>query len=239
MNLIMLFPEELPGEDSIVELRDRRHEHLRTVHRVSVGDLMTVGVLNGQIGTGEVLDISDASTRLSVRLQHDPPLPPPLVLILALPRPKTLRRMIIAATNFGIKEIYLINSWRVDKSFWESPQLDEENLRRYMLLGLEQAKDTILPKIEKRRLFKPFAEDELPAILQDRRAFVAHPYATAECPREPAGKLALIVGPEGGLIDYEIEKLQDCGVEAVSLGQRILRVEAAIPALLGRLLRTF
>jgi RsmE family RNA methyltransferase len=44
-----------------------------------------------------------------------------------------------------------------------------------------------------------------------------------------------VVGPEGGFIPYEIEKLQEVGVKAVTIGSRILRVETAIPALISRL----
>jgi RsmE family RNA methyltransferase len=45
----------------------------------------------------------------------------------------------------------------------------------------------------------------------------------------------LIIGPEGGFIPYEVEKMADSGAEPVALGERILRVETALTAALGRL----
>jgi RsmE family RNA methyltransferase len=64
---------------------------------------------------------------------------------------------------------------------------------------------------------------------------VAHPGSDRPCPRTIDGAFTLIIGPEGGFIPYEIEKLGACGVQPVQLGHRILRVETVIPFLMGRL----
>jgi len=102
-------------------------------------------------------------------------------------------------------------------------------------LGLEQARDTILPEVFLRPLFKPFAEDELPPLIKDTLSFVAHPGAPEPCPRDVRQPVTLAIGPEGGFIQYEIEKFMSCGFHAVHLGQRILNIEAAVPSLISRL----
>jgi RsmE family RNA methyltransferase len=135
----------------------------------------------------------------------------------------------------GIKEIYIIKTWRVEKSYWDSPMLSEENLYNQMITGLEQGKDTILPVISIRKRFKPFVEDELPGLIKDSQAFVAHPISTTECPRGINSPSVIAIGPEGGFIPYEIELLQKISFKPVMLGERILRVETALPYLIGRL----
>jgi RsmE family RNA methyltransferase len=135
----------------------------------------------------------------------------------------------------GIKRVFLINAWRVEKAYWKSPRLSSDNLRLQSLLGLEQARDTVMPQVEVRRFFRPFVEDELPAIAKDTLALVAHPGAARECPHNVQRAVTLVVGPEGGFIAEEIASLEHAGFEAVSFGPRILRVETAIPALVGRL----
>jgi 16S rRNA (uracil1498-N3)-methyltransferase len=134
-----------------------------------------------------------------------------------------------------VKRIYLINAWRVEKSYWKSPRLSEENLLAQRVLGLEQARDTTLPSIEVRRLFRPFVEDELPSIARDSLALVAHPTAAAECRRNVDQPVTLAIGPEGGFIEREIASLEAIGFTPVALGPRILRVETAVASIVGRL----
>ena len=134
----------------------------------------------------------------------------------------------------GVKRIFLINSWRVEKSYWKSPRLD--HLRDQAILGLEQARDTVLPQIEARRLFRPFVETELPAVAANTRAFVAHPGAREECPRHVQDPVTLAVGPEGGFIAEEVSSLQRIGFQPVTMGARLLRVETAVAALIARLM---
>ena len=64
---------------------------------------------------------------------------------------------------------------------------------------------------------------------------VAHPGAPEPCPRALAEPATLAVGPEGGFIAEEIASLERAGFAPVSIGPRVLRVETAVAALIGRL----
>jgi len=220
MNLLLLVPEDFIGPTR-VRIGGRR---LEEVNRIGATTLRA-GLIDGRMGTAEVV----ATGELEVHLDSDPPPALPLTLILALPRPKVLNRVIAGATSMGIKKIFLINAWRVEKSYWKSPKLD--HLRDQALLGLEQARDTMMPRIELCRFFVPFVEE----LSVNGVALVAHPGATEICPRDVQQPVMLAIGPEGGFIDGEIASFERAGFRAVSLGPRILRVETAIPALVGRL----
>lgn len=234
MNLLLFSNDDRLEADKIA-VQGRRLEHLRQVHRANVGDTLRVGEIDGLTGTGEILDINADVATLAVSLQHSPPDKLPLCLVLALPRPKMLRRILRSVAEFGVPELHLINSYRVEKSYWQTPVLEEESMREYLLQGLEQSRDTILPSVRCHQRFKPFVEDVLPGMIGDDAALLAHPGNHARCPRNVEKQTVLIVGPEGGLIPYEVKKLQDAGCEVVSLGSRILRVENAVTYLLGRL----
>ena len=135
----------------------------------------------------------------------------------------------------GVKKLTLIDSARVEKSYWQTPWLKTENIRQQLILGLEQAEDTQLPQVKLEKRFKPYVEDRLPQLLDNSQALLAHPGTAMKCPGKVRGHVTLAVGPEGGYTSYEVEKLQQAGFSLCQLGQRILRVENAIPVLLGRL----
>lgn len=238
MNLLLLEPHEWPTGARQAELRltDHRADHIRTVLKATSGDSVRIGVVDGLTGLAQVTQVWSNVVVLDAVLDTPPPPPLPVTLLLALPRPKVLRRVLQAATTLGIKQIHLLNSYRVEKSYWQTPFLEPESIRQQLRLGLEQARDTALPQIQRHTRFKPFVEDELPALAQNKRCLVAHPLPeAAPCPAQICEDTLLAVGPEGGFIPYEIEKLQEAGFTAVSLGPRILKVETAIPALVARL----
>ena len=234
MNLILLQSSDFVAPDRVI-LQGRRHQHIQQVHRANSGDLLRVGLEGGDIGQGVVTAIDADKVELQVELQRPAPSALPLTLILALPRPKMLKRVIQHVTALGVKRLYLVNAYRVEKSYWQTPWLAAEKLREQCLLGLEQAVDTQMPQVELRKRFKPFVEDELPEIAAGTQKLVAHPVTQRPCPVDTPQATTLAVGPEGGFIPYEVEKLQEVGFSAVHLGPRILRVETVLPVLLGRL----
>lgn len=233
MNLLLLQPDQYEGNQARIEdaLRLRHvQEHLK----LAVGDTLKIGLRDGQKGSARVASLEPTRLLLTeVTLDQPPPPKLPLTLILALPRPKVLRRLIKDAVTLGVEKLILLQSFRVEKSYWQSPFLQQ--IDDFIQLGLEQAGDTVWPQVELRKRFKPFVEDELPALCQGRLGLVAHPYAPAPMPVAVQQPVTLVIGCEGGLIPYEIELLAKHGCQPVHLGQRILRTETAMAAVAGRL----
>ncbi|MCU4408005.1 MAG: 16S rRNA (uracil(1498)-N(3))-methyltransferase [Acinetobacter sp. GWC1_38_13] len=234
MNIVLLDANQDCSSD-IWSIEDQRQiKHLNQHLQLKAGDTLKVGVRDGQRYLTEVQSITAQQIMLRPIQAENVPNKVPVHLILALPRPKVLRRMIMDAVTLGVERISLIHSYRVDKSYWQSPFLQQ--LDDYVTLGLEQAGDTIVPEIQLYKRFKPFVEDVLPTLITEQRpAYVAHPYAEQSMPHAIAHGCNLIVGPEGGFIPYEIDLLKKNGCQAMSLGNRILRTETAVSNILGRL----
>jgi len=222
-------------------IRDEQQvRHIREVLKAKVGDSLTIGQMGGNIGKATIAEINTDDVLLTdITLDKKPPAKLDLTVVLALPRPKVLRRLIMDMSSLGVNKIVIVNSYRTQKSYWQSPLL--ERIDEFVFEGLQQAIDTVPPVIEFKKRFKPFVEDEFPALLaEEDNAVVAHPYAERSW-KDYLDSLkgknnmpkVLCIGAEGGWIAYEVDLLCKHGCTAVSLGERILRTETVVSVLLG------
>ncbi|ANF80777.1 16S rRNA (uracil(1498)-N(3))-methyltransferase [Acinetobacter sp. NCu2D-2] len=233
MNIVLLDPRQTEADVWSITSK-RQIEHLQQHLGIQVGDTLKVGIREGKRYLTEIVEITDKAVKIKPLHEEIVPKKLPVTLIVALPRPKVLRRLIMDAVTLGVEKIILIHSYRVDKSYWQTPFLQQ--LDHYVELGLEQAGDTIAPKIELHKRFKPFVEDVLPGLIDENcPAYVGHPYAAENMPSHIDHACTIVIGPEGGFIPYEIELLIKNGCQALSLGNRIIRTETVIPYILGRL----
>jgi len=233
LNLILLDDADFTGENT-ARLTGRRARHLLANVKVAPGKVCKAGRRNGLLGDGVITAVESDAVCLRFTAHSSPPPFSPITLLCALPRPKTFHKVIHTATVMGVKSMIFFETYKVEKSYWQSPMLTPDAIAETVTESLEQCADTIVPKIELVRRFKPFVEDRLAAIAAGSPILVAHPGEAA--PLLPvAGALTLIVGPEGGFTDYEVSLLQTHGGVLHSLGPRILRTEFAVTALLARL----
>ncbi len=243
MNLLLLEASDLdppPAPDLSPPLRavviGERLRHMRKVLRVGVGDALEVGLIGGGIGRGRIVELNRERAVLELApLDREPPAPLPVTLVLALPRPKFTGRILQAAAAMGVKRILLVHTARVEKSYWRSSVLLTSSLRRHLTLGLAQARDTVLPGLERLQGPRDLIE-ALPGLVRDHDRVLAADAAGGEtCPHGVDGPTALLVGPEGGFLEHELTSFRQAGARTVTLGPRALRVEHAVVALLSRL----
>jgi len=242
MNIILFDKEEL--SDGSVLLQDHRAKHIVKVLHSEVGDSVRIGMVSGNVGTGEIVRVKKKYpflVELSVQLEAKPVTAPDIDLLLALPRPIMLKRILSQVTALGVGRIFIINANRVEKSFWESGVLDPLGYRPHLIQGLEQAVDTQLPEVIVNRSFRVFIEQRLLDIADGySHLLLAHPKAEqtlTSCIAKHGnrGRVLYAIGPEGGWIDFELESLKQSGMQAFSIGSRILKVDTAVVAIHSRI----
>lgn len=228
MNLLVFNLADVKNGHLIVS--GHQHAQIKNVLKSKTGDSLKVGALNGNIGSAKVLKVETDSTLLEIQTLNVAP--PPclnLALVVALPRPQMIKRILQTIATLGVKTVYFIQSSRVEKSYWQSPVLQEEEIHRQLVLGLEQGGATQYPRIELHPRFIPFMQDVLPGISENACCFIAEPGPHPHLRETPkAAHNILAIGPEGGFIDKELALFREAGFAAVSLGDRILKVETAV-----------
>ncbi len=240
MNIILIEQSELAGGQ--VTLTDHRAKHIVKVLKSQVGDRLRLGVIDSDMGGATVLALTPKYpfvVTLQVELQPGRPSLPAIDLLLALPRPIMLKRILSQVTALGVGTIYLVNANRVEKSFWDASLLAEKEYRKHLLQGLEQAVDSHLPSVQMYRKFRPFVEDVLPEIApRYDTLLLAHPQTESllsQCMQGKRGRVLYAVGPEGGWVDFEVEKMRAAGMAPFSMGARILKVDTAVVAIHSRI----
>ena len=233
MNRILFEASELLPDGTVL-LGDARAVHVRNVLAADAGQILQVGMVDGMAGTGRVLEVSADGVRLAVTLDTEA-LAPWIDLVLAVPRPKVLKRLWAQLAALGVGRIVLINGARVEREYFATHWLQEANYRPLLLEGLTQAGTTRVPVVSVQRRFRPYIEDCLGAEFPGTLRLVAHPGAAATPRGLMAGdrRVLLAVGPEGGWTPFEIDLLEQHGFERFALGTRTLRTDTACIALLS------
>jgi RsmE family RNA methyltransferase len=237
MNLILLEPHELDGTTAI--LRDERAQHIRKILAAKSGDSIRIGLLDGPLGTATVREISSDEVSLVCEFGGGTPPLPSVDLLLAMPRPKVMKRLWAQLSALGVGRIILTNAARVEKNYFDTHVLEETFYRPLLIEGLQQARDTRLPRVTIHKRFRPLIEDELDSLSDASLRIVADSSGTNRMSETASGRtgerVLLAIGPEGGWVPFELELLAKHRFHACGLGPRTLRTDTAAIALLSQL----
>ena len=238
MNLLLFEPGEVVAGRA--EVGGRRARHLVEVLRALPGRRVRAGVIGGGIGDAEVLAVAPDRVVLGFAATEPAPAAMDVDLVVAVPRPKVLTRLLQHAAAYAVRRIDLVNAWRVDKSYLGSSRLDDAAIAEALRLGAEQGMTTRLPEVAVHPRLMAFLDEALPAsappgarrLVADARGGV-----DLERARPPGDALPAVIaiGPEGGWIARELDTFVARGFAVVRLGAAVLRVEAAVTAALAQL----
>jgi RsmE family RNA methyltransferase len=208
-----------------------------SVLKASPGQTIRIGVVNGPNGVGTITAVSGESVTLRCVFDAAPPPRPRVDLLLALPRPKVLRRLWAQLAALGVGQVILTNAERVERNYFDTHVITEACYRPLLVEGLQQARDTWLPLVSVHKRFRVLVEDDLPALFPAGHRLVAHPGSADSMKRATAipsdARVLLAVGPEGGWNEFELRLLSANGFRPFDIGERTLRTDTACVALLA------
>ena len=161
MNIILLKKHDFIRDSNTVLIRDYRLSHILKILNPSIGQSLNVGLVGGKCGYGIVEFIDSHVVRLMVVLNESAPSRHNFDIVLALPRPKMLRRILRTIAEYGVENLHLVNSARVEKSYWQSPLLHPDKIHDALMAGMERSKDTVMTNVQLHKRFRPFIEDQL------------------------------------------------------------------------------
>jgi RsmE family RNA methyltransferase len=236
VNVVLFEPSEVTA-DGCVTVVGVRAAHLLRVLRVAAGHTVRIGVIDGPLGEGAVADVDDDGVTLQCRFEGAPPERPRVDLLLALPRPKVLRRLWAHLAAVGVGRVILTNADKVERDYFDSHIVRDAGYRPLLIEGLQQARDTRMPIVTVHKRLTVLVEDELDGLCPHGKRLVAHPDSDTSVARAlrdvtPSGRVLIAVGPEGGWNHFELDLLERHGFARVGMGPRTLATTTACVALL-------
>ena len=239
MNVLLFDASEISASGH-VRVAGARAAHLRQVLNVTPGQTVRIGVIDGPLGEGCVESVGEDAVDLCCTHHPRTPERPRVDLLLALPRPKVMRRLWAQLAAMGVGRIILTNAERVERHYFDTHVLTPETYRPLLIEGLQQARDTRVPDVSIHRRFKVLIEDDLAGLCGPARRVVANPGATTSAADVLRGtgaeRVLLAVGPEGGWNAFELALLEAHGFIPIGMGSRTLRTDTACIALLALVL---
>jgi len=233
MNHLLIFPKDKISEKEI-QISDYRKDHILKILKLKKGDQIKVGEYQGKTGLGIIESIGE-NINIKYELLRSPPEKIPLQVIIGLSRPKVLSRLITDLATYGVEQIDIIQTWYGDKGYWNNDLFSEKGLKNCVAKGLEQAMDTIPPVIKLIKRFGPYSNDVLPTYIINSKCYIAQPNSEQALETHKNKRSVIAIGPERGFTAYEVKQFIKAGFEPVSLGNRILRTEAAAHFAVSRL----
>ena len=222
---------------SLVELDGPEGKHAVQVRRMRQGEAIQLSDGKGLRVRGTVAEVAGSTLKLQVTEVIKEEIPSRQVtLVQALAKGDRDELAIQAATELGVMGII---PWQAARSIsrWDGPKIAKGQARWQQIVS-EAAKQSL-------RAYTP----EVKSIVDTKElaglvpsfdlVLVLDTSATAtvaEAGIPTSGTIALVVGPEGGIEQSELDVLQAAGAKLVSLGANVLRTSTAGPALIAALM---
>lgn len=210
------------------------HHYLFRVLRMRAGDRLTLFDGEGRQAEAEVGAIGGRTAELRVGEPTVAPAgsAPRLTVLLSIIKGERMDFCLPKLVELGVGRIIPVLAERsVVKLDGERAEKRRERYRAQVRAAAQQCRSTILPLVDPvsrlgEALARVAAADLKLVLWEDARAVPLR----AALPATVPAQVAVLVGPEGGLTEEEVERAREAGFAAVGLGPRILRAETAAVA---------
>lgn len=213
--------------------------HAASVQRLRAGEPIEVVDGAGTRLRGEVTDGSGpGAVEISVlEVIHEEPVGPRLVLVQALAKGGRDEMAVEAATELGVDAV---RPWQSERSVvqWRGDKAakGEQRWRALVQAATKVARRSWLPEVLPFVRGNALVDVVAEAVARGAVVLVMHEVASIplrQVPLDGAPEVMVVIGPEGGLSDAEVEALVAVGGRAVLLGPNVLRSSTAGPAALA------
>ena len=240
MAATLFYAETIPAVGGLAVVDGDEGFHAATVRRIRPGETLVISDGAGTVADCVVEDADKRTLTARVTARGAVPRPTPAVTVVqAIPKSERSELAVELATEAGADDFI---AWQADRCVarWDGDRA-AKGLRRWRAVARSAARQSRRPWIP--GVDGPVSTPQLCSTLTERSgagalALVLHESADralADLPVAQAESIILMVGPEGGVSDAELEALSAAGAHPVRLGPTVLRTSTAGAVALGAL----
>ena len=244
MSATLFYAEFIPAAGGTAVIGGDEGFHAATVRRIRPGESLVLSDGAGTVADCVVIGVDKRTLTARVEERRSAPQPTPQVTVVqAIPKLERAELAIELATEAGADEFV---AWQASRCVarWDGERA-ANGLRRWRAVArsaARQSRRAWIPEVS-----GPMSTDQLGTYIGERidagaAALVLHESAgralgevLREVPVAQADSIILVVGPEGGLSETEVDMLAVAGAVAVRLGPTVLRTATAAAVALGAL----
>lgn len=226
------------GPGSVVQLEGSEGHHAATVMRLQAGEPIQLSDTAQHRATGTIQEVT--GNQLSIQLEEvyqEAPQRPHLVLVQALAKDKRDLQAVESATELGVDRII---PWQAERSVarWKAGRETKKHSEwvNTVRAAAKQTRRAAIPEVEQLHTTGQYAaavaeHPDIAVVVLHETEEATLAKAVESVPE--AAELHLVVGPEGGISDREVQQLTEAGAQVARLGKNVLRSSTAGPSALA------
>lgn len=252
MNIILCSENDKKDDIFFFGKDDERYLHITKILKLKTGDFFKAGIINSELGRAQIKDITEKRIIFDFISTEKPHPLYPLHLILGIPRPIQLKRLLKDVSTLGVSSIHLVGTVLGEKSYITSSLIANGEITKYLIEGASQAGSTLLPSYsiysslnkalgQEGKWGEDDVNDEnivrlLFDVENEEMRYNSKDKIPLICDSKGEKQIVLAIGSERGWARSERELFKKYNFATVTLGHRIMRCETATIAALSYVL---
>ncbi len=239
MAATVFYLDDIPEPGGLAVLDGPEGRHAATVRRIRVGEPITLSDGAGVLAASEV--VATGKDRLELKILDRAvaqPVSPSVTVVQALPKSDRSELAVELMTEAGVDEIVPWQAARCVANWEGKARKGVDKWRAAARSAARQSRRAYIPEVAELRTTAEVLELVRKVKADNGIVAALHESGSArfvDLPLAEVGRVALIVGPEGGLDDSELRDLAAAGADIVLLGPTVLRTSTAAAVALGAL----
>lgn len=226
MRIPRIYTPQLLTNGQTLQLDEGPSHHIGKVLRMQAGRELVL--FNGAGGeyTAAITEVGKRQVAVNITgfSAGDRESPLAIELAIGISRGERMDWVLQKATELGVTRITPLLTERTEvKLKGDRQDKKGEHWQQIVISACEQCQRNRLPQLSAAQTLQDF----LPGVSAAQKYVLHHRTATALAGQQQPASVCLLIGPEGGLSDREIQAAEQAGFSALALGPRVFRTETA------------